>query len=241
MNVNAVGYTDSHNRVYAIRQKNQSIRNDVYDSGLSIYTDIYGNGSYELFVPDEFDDYIVKLYSFDDGDSIYYANPKAIENIEDSQLITINSDQTNINFDYEGYRPDLPVVLDVKNTGDMWVISMSAIGDFDVENVMNYIALYDDSGKLLSLKQGAAALTVQTTGTTKMGISVPAEEIDKAETVKLFTWSDMKPVHIIIMILIMVNFMTKLGFLFLANCIDMKKQFMIKQEILLRQLQVLWQ
>lgn len=193
-NVNAVGYTDSYNRIYAIRQKNQSIRNDVYDSELSIYTDIYGNGNYELFVPDEFDDYIVKLYSFDDGDSIYYSNPKANENIEESELITINSDKTNINFDYDGYRPDLPVVLDVKNTDDMWVISMTAIGDFDVENVMNYIALYDDSGKLLSLKQGAAALTVQTTGTTKMGISVPAEEIDKAETVKLLTWSDMKPV-----------------------------------------------
>lgn len=199
--VNAVGYTDGHNRIYAISQKDKSIRNDVYGADFSIYTDIYGNENYELFVPDEFDDYIFKLYSFNDGDSIYYAEPKSIENIDESMLLSINNDESNINFEYDGFKPDLPVRVSVENTGDIWEISMNIIGDFDVENVINYIALYDETGKMLSMYQSPEALSVLTSGTTKTGIEVPTDEIENASTVKLFTWSDnLKPVSDVVYI-----------------------------------------
>lgn len=193
-NVNAVGYTDCSNRIFAIGQKSQDTRADVQTSDFFAYTDIYGNGSYGLFVPDEFDDYILKLHSYYDGDSVYYAKPKAVDNIEASELLTISEDTEDIDFDYDGFLPSPPITLEASNIGDAWNISMCTAGDFDIDNVMCRIALYDKKGRLLLLKQSSDELTVKPSKTAKTSIEVSAEDIAEAETVKLFAWSDMKPV-----------------------------------------------
>lgn len=192
--VNAVGYENSHNVINAITQKDKNIRNDIYGQEISIYAGIYGNSNYELFVPDEFDNYILQLRSNRDGDCIYYANPKATENLEESELIVINSDIDDIDFNYDGYRPILPIKTQAYDDGSLWVVNMRVIGDFGVENIMNYIALYDQNDRLISLKKSDTSVDIPAYESCETEIELSEYELNKAAYAKLFTWSDMKPV-----------------------------------------------
>jgi len=104
-NINAIGFVNSSNRITAICQEEESIMEDIYDSPFSVYTDIYGSGTYNIYVPDEFDKYILKLKSFQRGGSIYYNVPKSVEKIDDAKILTINGDTANVDFEYDGYNP----------------------------------------------------------------------------------------------------------------------------------------
>lgn len=193
--INAVGYESGHNIINAIMQKDRSIRNDIYGQEISIYDDIYGNADYELFVPDEFDNYILRLRSCNDGDFIYYAKPKATEKLEESELIVVNSDTDNINFNYDGYRPVLPIKTTALNAvGNTWTVDMSVIGDFGVEGIMNYIALYDENDRLISLKASDKEVSLSANESCETEIKLSADELAYAAYAKLFTWSGMKPV-----------------------------------------------
>ena len=157
-------------------------------------TDVDSDGKYSLSVPEEFEEYILMLCDSDLNKTLYYATPSAAVMKSDADTVTALDDLENISFNYDGYRPSLPIRLNVEKNNYSWNIMMSAEGDFDVENVVNYIALYDESGKLLYVYQSERPINIVAGGNETNMIALSEEHYNEAREIKLFTVSDFKPV-----------------------------------------------
>ncbi len=190
-NINAVGYVDLANRITAICQNDDSIINDVYNAPFSVYTDVYGDSAYGIYVPSEFDKYIISLKSYSDGDVIYYKEQNCAESIDDAQIISVKSDMADIDFIYDGYNPTLPLRVDVSQRTDTerWNVSLRNISDFDRDNVYVRIAFYKDE-KLQKAIVSDPIISFANE-TEKLSFTIEQKEIDNADVVKLFVWDNM--------------------------------------------------
>ena len=189
-NINAIGFINSSNRITAICQEEESIIEDIYDSPFSVYTDIYGSGTYNIYVPDEFDKYILKLNSFQRGGSIYYNVPKSVEKIDDAKILTINGDTANVDFEYDGYNPPIPIKVQIYqvSASDRWAVTLSNISDFDKEDVSVRAALYKE-GRLQKIVSEEPIL-VSAREKSKLWLTIPNSDLGQADVCKLFVWDN---------------------------------------------------
>lgn len=193
--IDAVGFEDSHNRITAASQKSDTIIEDIYDCDFSVYTEIYGSGNYGLYVPDEFEKYILRLNSFATGREIYYRPDECTDYLNESKVLNINNDTDNIDFVYSGYNPPTPLVIKVTRgiaNSEKWSVSLRNIGDFDTEDIDIYISFYNENGAMTNLvKEDAGVVEARTT--LEVPVSVPLDYKINAETIKVMAWHKMKP------------------------------------------------
>ena len=185
--------------VYAIYQADSEINVDVKKTTFKVLTEPDHNNNFELFVPDELDDYIFRFDIY--GKSVYYSSVGLADNIGDAEVVTINDD-ANIEILYEGYNPEQPLVItytDINN--DIYgidttifdgYIQLKNISDYEYESENLHIASYDEDGRLLYLETLPTLVISPRDYGTKYKL---VNYIDKkAACVKIFVWSDnLKP------------------------------------------------
>ncbi len=198
--IDAVGFEDSHNRITVASQTSETIIEDIYDCDFSVYTEIYGSGNYGLYVPAEFEKYILRLNSFANGREIYYRPDECTDYLKEAKVLTINSDIENVDFVYSGYNPPTPLVIKVTRgvaNNDKWTVSLRNVGDFDTENIDIFISFYNDKGAMTNLlKEDAGVVEARTT--VDIPVSVPLDYKVNAETIKVMAWHEMKPMaHVV--------------------------------------------
>lgn len=185
--------------VYAIYQADSEINVDVKKTSFKVLTEPNHNNNFELFVPDELDDYIFRFDIY--GNSVYYLSTGLADNIGVAEVVTINGD-TNIEILYEGFNPEQPLIItytDINN--DIYgidttifdgYIQLKNISDYEYESQNLHIASYDEDGRLLCLETLPTLVINPHDYGTKYKL---VNYIDKkAACVKIFVWSDnLKP------------------------------------------------
>lgn len=198
--VDAVGFEDSHNRITVASQTSETIIEDIYDCDFSVYTEIYGSGNYGLYVPAEFEKYILRLNSFANGREIYYKPDECTDYLNEAKVLTINSDTENVDFAYSGYNPPTPLVIKVTRgvaNNENWIVSLKNIGDFDTEDIDIYISFYNEKGAMTNLVKEDAEV-VAARSILEVPVSVPLDYKVNAEKIKVMAWHEMKPMaHIV--------------------------------------------
>ena len=198
--VDAVGFEDSHNRITVASQTSETIIEDIYDCDFSVYTEIYGSGNYGLYVPDEFDKYILRLNSFATSREIYYRPDECTDYLDEAKVLTISNDIDNIDFSYSGYNPPTPLVIKVTRgvaNSEKWTVNLRNISDFDTEDIDIYISFYNEKGAMTNLVMEDAGVVAAMT-TLEVPVSVPLDYKVNAETIKVMAWCEMKPMaHVV--------------------------------------------
>ena len=181
--------------VYAIYQADSEINVDVKKTTFKVSTEPNHHNYFELFLPDELDDYIFRFDIY--GKSVYYSSVGLADNIGDAEVVTVNGD-TNIEILYEGFKPEQPLVItytDINN--DIYGIDTTVFdGYVQLKNISDYkygsqnlhIASYDENGRLLCLETLPTLVINPHDYGTKYKL---VNYIDKkAACVKIFVWSD---------------------------------------------------
>lgn len=192
-NINAVGFEDSHNRITVASQTSDTIIKDIYDCDFSIYSEIYGVGNYGLYVPAEFEKYILRLNSFANGRTIYYKADECTDCLKDAEVLTINSNKDNIDFSYNGYNPPTPIIINVSSiVANNCNIKLTNISDFDTDVIDVYIGFYGKNGVMTNLLRETAGI-VEANSTIELPIKIPSGYNTDAEKIKVMAWHKMKP------------------------------------------------
>ena len=185
--------------VYAIYQADAEINVDVKKTPFKVLTEPNYHNNFELFVPDELDDYIFRFDIY--GKSVYYSSYGLADNIADAEVVTVNGD-TNIEILYEGFNPEQPFVITYTDINkDIYgidttifdgYIQLKNISDYEYETQNLHIASYDENGRLLRIETLPTLVLEPHSYGDKYGL---IKNIDKeAACVKIFVWSDnLKP------------------------------------------------
>lgn len=185
--------------VYAIYQADSEMNVDVKKTSFKVSTEPNHHNYFELFLPDELDDYIFRFDIY--GKFVYYSSVGLADNIGDAEVVTVNGD-TNIEILYEGFKPEQPLIItytDINN--DIYgidttifdgYIQLKNISDYEYESQNLHIASYDENGRLLRIETLPTLVIEPHSYGHKYGL---IKNIDKeAESVKIFVWSDnLKP------------------------------------------------
>ena len=185
--------------VYAIHQADSEINADVKKTSFKVLTEPNYHNNFELFVPDELDDYIFRFDIY--GKSVYYSSYGLADNIADAEVVTVNGD-TNIEILYEGFNTEQPFVITYTDINkDIYgidttifdgYIQLKNISDYEYETQNLHIASYDENGRLLRIETLPTLVLEPHSYGDKYGL---IKNIDKeAACVKIFVWSDnLKP------------------------------------------------
>ena len=191
-NINAVGFEDSHNRITVASQRSETIIEDIYDCDFSIYTEIYGVGNYGMYVPAEFEKYVLRLNSFATGRTIYYHPDECVDDLPESKVLTVKHDMADIDFDYSGYNPDTPLMIDLTRSMGEWRVRLSNIGDFDTDTIDLYISFYNKQGAMTNLIREYAGI-IEGRSVNEIYVTVPDSYLTNVETIKVMAWNNLKP------------------------------------------------
>ena len=191
-NINAVGFEDSHNRITVASQRSETIIEDIYDCDFSIYTEIYGVGNYGMYVPAEFEKYVLRLNSFATGRTIYYHPDECVDDLPESKVLTVKHDMADIDFDYSGYNPDTPLMIDLTRSMGEWRVRLSNIGDFDTDTIDLYISFYNKQGAMTNLIREYAGI-IEGRSANEIYVTVPDSYLTNVETIKVMAWNNLKP------------------------------------------------
>ena len=193
--VNAICYNDSYNRIIAMAQNNDTTMNDIYNVDFSVYTDIYGNGNYALYVPEEFGRYILCLKNFDSGKKIYYKENECVDELSEAEILTVAKDMSKVDFLYQRDDNEIPMALMfdlISLNNDEWNIYLGNKSDFNVEDVTVYVGFYNSKGELTHLASKYIGI-VKAETKLYSEMTVCDEFIQSASEVKVFVWSGLKP------------------------------------------------
>ena len=190
--IDAVGFENSHNRITVASQTSDSIIKDIYDCDFKVYTDIYGVGNYGVYVPADYDKYILQLNSFVTGRTIYYSPDECVDELSKAKVLTVNQDMNDVDFKYSGYNPSIPLEIDaVRNSGE-WKVRLRNIGDFDTNAIDLYISFYDKNGAMKNLIRESAGI-IEARSTNEIYVTVPESYLQGVETIKVMAWDNLKP------------------------------------------------
>ena len=191
--IDAVGFEDSHNRITVASQTSETIIEDIYDCDFSVYTEIYGSGNYGLYVPAEFEKYILRLNSFATGRKIYYKADECTDYLDEAEILSVTSDKENVDFSYSGYNPATPIIINASSiVGNRCDIKLTNISDFDTDVIDIYIAFYGKNGVMTNLlKETAGVLDARTT--VEIPVNIPSAYNANAERIKVMAWHKMMP------------------------------------------------
>ena len=186
--------TDYQNlEVMAIYQDKLSSFKEYTDSKFVCSTSEFGeNGEYIIRVPAELSDYTVVLMG--EKRNIYYNQKGNTENLKDAWIVDSLENPDNINFEYVGYDPVNPIKLNViENNDGRIIVEAENISDFEKTNVNIHLAMYDENGRLIDIDSEVID-TIPANKTEFAYFKVAYYDIQEANTIKVFAWSDgLKP------------------------------------------------
>lgn len=127
------------------------------------------------------------------GYRYYYSPGNCVKSIDDAEILTVNSDKENVDFECEGYNPSIPITISSKEENDNnWYFKVTNISDYSKENISLKVCFYDANGKFQNVITHDFG-TIERRQCYGTYINIPNIYMNNADTVKFFAWSDMRP------------------------------------------------
>lgn len=136
-----------------------SISSDIYSTNVSL--------NYDMQLPSDVNNYVIGIMkSGVTGTIRYFTKDGLVENINDAEILNLDYDLEEVNFNYIDYDTITPIIIDsitnydgepftiAGNFADSngLIVNCRNISDFDKPNLRIYVALYDANNKLLYIK-----------------------------------------------------------------------------------------